>query len=155
MGEFCFMIYVIINTDRLLNRELWYVGWNGFLGFNFNKFDSKCKSFLSGSIQLVITTVLCLFWIYKEVINHINKLHLKILRVVCQNICLCTLWSETVLMQRVLEVLRQLVISARGLCYWEKSMLKSMLFDKDFLTWLLIGWQPSCQPIRTHVRNPC
>ena len=32
-------------------------------------------------------------------------------------------------------------------------MLKSMLFDKDFQTWHLIGWQHSRQPIRSHVRK--
>ena len=25
--------------------------------------------------------------------------------------------------------------------------------DKDFLTWLMIGWQLCCQPIRSYVRN--
>ena len=29
-----------------------------------------------------------------------------------------------------------------------KSILKSMLINKDFLTWLLIGWRLCCQPIR-------
>ena len=33
----------------------------------------------------------------------------------------------------------------------KKKMLKSMSVNKDFLTWLLIGWQHSCQPIRSHV----
>ena len=32
-------------------------------------------------------------------------------------------------------------------------MLKSMLFNKDFQTWHLIGWQHSRQPIRSHVRK--
>ena len=32
-----------------------------------------------------------------------------------------------------------------------KSMLTSMLVNKDFLTWLLIGWRLCCQPIRCHV----
>ena len=30
-------------------------------------------------------------------------------------------------------------------------MLNSMLFNKDFLTLLLIGWRLCCQPIRCHV----
>ena len=45
-------------------------------------------------------------------------------------------------------------------CWWPGSwdtkksqVLKSMLVNKDFQTWLLIGWQHSCQPIRTHVRK--
>ena len=38
--------------------------------------------------------------------------------------------------------------------YYEISMLKSMLVDKDFQTWHLIGWQHSWQPIRSHVRKP-
>ena len=33
----------------------------------------------------------------------------------------------------------------------QKSMLNSMLVDKDFLTWLLIGWRLCCQPIRCQV----
>ena len=33
----------------------------------------------------------------------------------------------------------------------QKSMLNSMLVNKDFLTWLLIGWQLCCQPIRCQV----
>ena len=32
-------------------------------------------------------------------------------------------------------------------------MLKSMLVNKDFQTWHLIGWQHSRQPIRSHVRK--
>ena len=40
-----------------------------------------------------------------------------------------------------------------GLGYWEISMLKSMSVNKDFQTWHLIGWQHSCQPIRSHVRK--
>ena len=32
-------------------------------------------------------------------------------------------------------------------------MLKSMLINKNFQTWLLIGWQHSRQPIRSHVRK--
>ena len=32
--------------------------------------------------------------------------------------------------------------------YQIKSMLKSMLVNKDFLTWLLIGWRFCSQPIR-------
>ena len=35
---------------------------------------------------------------------------------------------------------------ARG--YKVKSMLNSMLINKNFLTWLLIGWCLCCQPIR-------
>ena len=35
------------------------------------------------------------------------------------------------------------------------SKLKSKLFNKDFQTWYLIGWQHSCRPIRGHVKNPC
>ena len=34
-------------------------------------------------------------------------------------------------------------------------MLKSMLVDKDFQTWHLIGWQQIHQPIKSRVRNPC
>ena len=33
----------------------------------------------------------------------------------------------------------------------DKSMLNSMLANKDFLTWLLIGWRLCCQPIRCQV----
>ena len=33
----------------------------------------------------------------------------------------------------------------------QKSMLNSMLVNKDFLTWLLIGWQLCCQPTRCQV----
>ena len=33
----------------------------------------------------------------------------------------------------------------------QKSMLNSMLVNKDFLTWLLIGWRLCCQPIRCQV----
>ena len=32
-----------------------------------------------------------------------------------------------------------------------KSLLKSILVNKDFLTWHLIGWQLCCQPIRCQV----
>ena len=32
-------------------------------------------------------------------------------------------------------------------------MLKSLLVNKDFQTWHLIGWQRSRQPIRSHVRK--
>ena len=32
-------------------------------------------------------------------------------------------------------------------------MVKSMLANKDFQTWHLIGWQHSRQPIRSHVRK--
>ena len=35
----------------------------------------------------------------------------------------------------------------------EISMLKSLLVNKDFQTWHLIGWQHSRQPIRSHVRK--
>ena len=34
-----------------------------------------------------------------------------------------------------------------------KIMLKSMLVDKDFLTWLPNGWQRCCQPIRRQIRK--
>ena len=40
-----------------------------------------------------------------------------------------------------------------GLHYQEMSMLKSMLVNNDIQTWHLIGWQHSCQPIRSHVRK--
>ena len=33
----------------------------------------------------------------------------------------------------------------------QKSILNSMLVNKDFLTWLLIGWRLCCQPIRYQV----
>ena len=39
----------------------------------------------------------------------------------------------------------------QGLDYWVKLMLNSMLINKDFLTWLLIGWQLGCRPIRCQV----
>ena len=35
----------------------------------------------------------------------------------------------------------------------EKFNFNSMLFVKDYQTWLLTGWQHCCQPIRRHVRN--
>ena len=35
----------------------------------------------------------------------------------------------------------------------ENSMIKSMLVNKDFLTWHLISWLQSCQPIRSHDRK--
>ena len=35
----------------------------------------------------------------------------------------------------------------------KKSMLKSMLVNKNFLTWLLIGWRLCFQPIRRQVRK--
>ena len=35
--------------------------------------------------------------------------------------------------------------------YSVKSMLNSLLVNKDFLTWLLIGWRLCCQPIRCQV----
>ena len=38
-----------------------------------------------------------------------------------------------------------------GLDYKVKSMLNSMLVNKDFLTWLLIGWWLCCQPIKCQV----
>ena len=44
--------------------------------------------------------------------------------------------------------------STGSLCYKEISMLKSMLINKEFQTWHLIGWQQSRQPIRSHVRKP-
>ena len=31
------------------------------------------------------------------------------------------------------------------------ACFKSMLVNKNFQSWLLIGWQHSCQPIRSHV----
>ena len=37
--------------------------------------------------------------------------------------------------------------------YYEVLMLKSMLVNKDFQTWLLIGWQHICQPIRSQVKK--
>ena len=47
--------------------------------------------------------------------------------------------------------------------YWKKNLTwliqgsgfqqNSMLVAKNFQTWLLIGWQHSCQPIRSHVRR--
>ena len=40
-----------------------------------------------------------------------------------------------------------------GQHYEEISMLKSMVVNKDFQTWHLIGWQHSHQPIRSHVRK--
>ena len=43
---------------------------------------------------------------------------------------------------------------AKGLDYYVKSMLNSMLINKDFLTWLLIGWRLCCQPIRCQVWKP-
>ena len=33
------------------------------------------------------------------------------------------------------------------------SMLKSMLVNKNFQTWHMIGWQHSHQPIKSHVRK--
>ena len=36
------------------------------------------------------------------------------------------------------------LLNMRGLDYKVKSMLNSMLVNKDFLTWLLIGWQLCC-----------
>ena len=35
--------------------------------------------------------------------------------------------------------------------YYVKSMLNTVLINKDFLTWHLIGCQLCCQPIRCHV----
>ena len=35
--------------------------------------------------------------------------------------------------------------------YYVKYMLKFILVSKNFLTWLLIGWQLCCQPIRCQV----
>ena len=35
----------------------------------------------------------------------------------------------------------------------EDSILKSVLINKDFKTWLLICLQHSCQPIGNHVRK--
>ena len=32
-----------------------------------------------------------------------------------------------------------------------KTKLKSMVDNKEFLKWLLIGWQLCCQPIRSHI----
>ena len=40
-----------------------------------------------------------------------------------------------------------------GLDDWKTSMLKSMLVNKGFQTLLLIVWQHSRQPIRSHVRK--
>ena len=40
-----------------------------------------------------------------------------------------------------------------GLGYYEISMIKSMLANKDFQTWHLIGWQYKRQPIRRHVKK--
>ena len=37
--------------------------------------------------------------------------------------------------------------------YSHISMLKVMLINNNFQTWLLIGWQCNCQPIRSHVRK--
>ena len=33
------------------------------------------------------------------------------------------------------------------------KILVTLLVNKDFQTWHLIGWQQSCQPIRCHVRK--
>ena len=33
------------------------------------------------------------------------------------------------------------IFYSRGLDYKAKPLLKAMLINKDFLTWLLIGWQ--------------
>ena len=41
----------------------------------------------------------------------------------------------------------------RGLGSLRIPMLKSMLVNKDFQTWHLIGWLHSRQPIRSHVRK--
>ena len=38
--------------------------------------------------------------------------------------------------------------------YFVKSLFNSMLVNKDFLTWLLIGWRLCCQPIRCQVWKP-
>ena len=40
-----------------------------------------------------------------------------------------------------------------GQHYEEICMLKSMVVNKYFQTWHLIGWQHSRQPIRSHVRK--
>ena len=42
---------------------------------------------------------------------------------------------------------------ARSWHHWCNSLLKSLLANSNFLTWLLISWQHSCQPIRSHVRK--
>ena len=39
----------------------------------------------------------------------------------------------------------------QGIDCYEKSMLKSMLANKDFLTWLLIGWHLSSQSVKWQV----
>ena len=39
----------------------------------------------------------------------------------------------------------------QGIDCYEKSMLKSMLVNKDFLTWLLIGWHLSSQSVKWQV----
>ena len=44
--------------------------------------------------------------------------------------------------------------TVRSLRYVQISMLKSMLANKYFQTWHLIGWQHSRQPIKSHVRKP-
>ena len=45
------------------------------------------------------------------------------------------------------------VMCSLGPILQRNSMLKSMLVDKNFPTWLLIGWQHSCQSIRNQVRK--
>ena len=61
-------------------------------------------------------------------------------------------------MRNILYQLSQYIVSP-GAWITKNSylipMLISMLFNTDFQTWHLIGWKHSCQPIRSHVRNPC
>ena len=45
-------------------------------------------------------------------------------------------------------------LRAWGLGYYEIAMLKSMLVNKDFQTWHLIGWQHSRQT-EAMLENPC
>ena len=42
-----------------------------------------------------------------------------------------------------------------GLNHLEIFMFTAMLVNQNFPSWLLIGWQHSCQPIRSHVCKSC
>ena len=43
--------------------------------------------------------------------------------------------------------------NSRDRCYYHDSLLKSLLGNSNFLTWLLIDWKKSHQPIQSNVRK--
>ena len=45
------------------------------------------------------------------------------------------------------------IIESTEACIAKMSMLKSISVDKNFQTWLLIGWKHSGQPVRSYVRK--